>query len=92
VEYTAVANGETLILRRSAQDLHKSSKPLIYPQIEKIQGFLVECTPDGTKWVKSWDTAINGTLPRAVRVTLQVQDGGRIVGYSALATLRMAPQ
>jgi general secretion pathway protein J len=92
VEYSVVADGETLILRRSAQDLHKSSKPPTYPQIEKIQGFLVECTPDGTKWVKSWDTAINGTLPRAVRVTLQVQDGSRIIGYSALATLRMAAQ
>lgn len=92
VEYTPVPAGERLLLRRSAQDMHSSSKPLTYPQIEKLEGFLVECSPDGTKWVTSWDTAINGNLPKAVRVTLQVQDNGTTVGYSTLATLRMAPQ
>jgi general secretion pathway protein J len=90
VEYAALPKEEDLLLSRSAQDLHKSSKPLAYPQIEKIQGFLVECSPDGTKWVKSWDTAINGNLPKAVRVTLQVRDGSRITGYSTLAILQMA--
>lgn len=90
VEYAALPNGESLILKRSAQDLHKSAKPAPYPQIEMIEGFLVECSPDGTKWVKSWDSAINGTLPKAVRVTLQVTDRRSTVGYSALATIRTA--
>ncbi|MBT0664034.1 prepilin-type N-terminal cleavage/methylation domain-containing protein [Geobacter pelophilus] len=92
VEYTTVAREEMLDLNRSAQDLHKSAKPMPYPQIEKIEGFLVECSSDGSKWVKSWDTAINGNLPKAVRVTLQVKEGNNTVGYSTLATLRMAPQ
>ena len=69
---------------------HCSSKPPAYSQIGKLEGFLVECSPDGTTWVKSWDTAINATLPRAVRVTLRVQDRSRVVDYTALATLRMA--
>lgn len=91
VEYAAMPVGETLMLSRAVQDLHKGSKPLTYPQMEQIEGFLVECSPDGTKWVKSWDSAINTTLPKAVRITLQVREGGGIVGYSTLATLRMAP-
>jgi general secretion pathway protein J len=92
VEYTTIAKGEELDLNRSAQDLHKSAKPMPYPQIEKIEGFLVECSSDGSKWVKSWDTAINRNLPKAVRVTLQVKEGTSIVGYSTMATLRMAAQ
>ncbi|GAM08761.1 pseudopilin GspJ [Geobacter sp. OR-1] len=90
VEYTTVAKGEELSLNRSALDLYKSSKPVPYPQIEKIEGFLVECSTDGSKWVKSWDTAINGKLPTAVRVTLRVREGSRTVDYSTIASLRMA--
>ncbi len=90
VEYGTVAKGETLTLTRSASDLFRTGKPLIYPQIELIEGFLVECSPDGTKWVKSWDSAINGTLPKAVRVTLQVREGAKVVPYSTLAVIRVA--
>jgi general secretion pathway protein J len=92
VEYTALSGDKTMTLSRSAQDLYKGSKPFKYTQIEKIEGFLVECSPDGTKWVKSWDSAINVNLPKAVRITLQVREGSQTVGYSTLATLRMAPQ
>ena len=89
VEYGVEAFEESLVLNRLAQDLHKSAKPFRYPQIEKIDGFLVECSPDGTKWVKSWDNAINSTMPKAVRVTLSVKEGARIVDYSTIATLRV---
>ena len=90
VEYAVVAKGEKMILARSARDLYLTGKPLQYPQMEDIEGFLVECSPDGTKWVKSWDTALNGGLPKAVRVTLQLREGEAKVAYSTLATLRMA--
>jgi general secretion pathway protein J len=90
VEYAVEAAAEQLVLNRSAQDLHNSAKPLRYPQVEKIDGFLVECSPDGTKWVRSWDNAINSTMPKAVRVTLRVKEGDRTVDYSTIAIPRMS--
>ena len=90
VEYGVIVKDERLTLARSAQDLFLTDKPLRYPQMDEIEGFLVECSPDGTKWVRSWDTAINGGLPRAVRVTLQLREGGRTVSYSTLAIIRMS--
>lgn len=90
VEYAVEATAEQLVLNRSAQDLHNSAKPLRYPQVEKIDGFLVECSPDGTKWVRSWDNAINSTMPKAVRVTLRVREGERTVDYSTIAIPRMS--
>lgn len=92
VEYNAIPNGDSLSLKRSAQDFHKNEKPSGYMQMEKIEGFLVECSPDGVKWVKSWDSSINRNLPTAIRVTLQVREGGQTVSYSTLATIRMALQ
>ncbi len=89
VEYGVVSRGETLTLTRSASDIFRTGKPLIYPQMEVIEGFLVECSSDGAKWVKSWDTAINGALPKAIRVTLQVREGGQVVPYSTLAVMRI---
>lgn len=90
VEYGVIVKDERMILARSAQDLFHTDKPLRYPQMDEIEGFLVECSPDGTNWVKSWDTAINAGLPRAVRVTLQLREGGQTVSYTALATIRMS--
>lgn len=60
-----------------------------FPQMERISSFLVECY-DGSKWVKSWDSAINGALPKAVKVTVQVEEEGRPVEFSMLATPRIS--
>jgi general secretion pathway protein J len=61
--------GDQLILARDTRDIFIDTKPVFYPLTGQIEGFLVECY-DGSKWVKSWDTSLNGTLPKAVRVTL----------------------
>lgn|GEM_PF-456213 len=80
------------ILTRREQDLFMDSddmKP--YPQMERISAFLVECY-DGSKWVKSWDTALNNRLPSMIRVTLMVEEQGKQLEYSALAPLRVNAQ
>jgi general secretion pathway protein J len=56
--------------------------------MENIEGFLVECQ-NGDKWVKSWDTAINAGLPKAIRITITVRDGDNAAAYTALATPRV---
>lgn len=61
----------------------------VYPQMERISAFLVECY-DGSKWVRSWDTSINGTLPKALKVTVQVEEEGRPVEFSVFATPRIS--
>jgi general secretion pathway protein J len=52
--------------------------------MERISSFLVECY-DGSKWVRSWDTALNGALPKMLRITVQVVEDGQQVEFSALA-------
>lgn len=90
VTYSVVEKGEQLTLARSSQGVQLDEEPLDYPQMENIEGFLVECSADGSKWVRSWDTGINGTMPKAVRVTLQLRENGRTVGYTTMATIRIA--
>lgn len=79
--------GEALTLAREARDLYLdlSVKSTPYPVVEEIDGFLVECW-DGNKWVKSWDTALNGRMPDKVRITLTLK-GGEV--FSTIATPRM---
>ncbi|GFE59468.1 type II secretion system protein GspJ [Geobacter sp. AOG2] len=78
-----------LILTRREQDvLLESTDVSAYPQMERISSFLVECSSDGSKWVKSWDTALNGRLPKWVRVTVQVEENGSLVAFSVYATPR----
>lgn len=79
-------------LTRQERDL-VSEEPAVpaYPQMERISAFLVECS-DGSKWVKSWDTAINGALPRSVRITVQVEEEGRPVQFTMLSTPRVTGQ
>jgi general secretion pathway protein J len=60
-----------------------------YPQMERISAFLVECY-DGSKWVKSWDSAINGALPKSLKVTVQVEEEGKPVEFWVLATPRIS--
>ncbi|HEY5974835.1 MAG TPA: type II secretion system protein GspJ [Geobacteraceae bacterium] len=77
-----------LWLARQARDLYLTGEPIRYPQMDELAGFLVECF-DGSKWVKSWDTAINQGLPKLVRVTITVREGERTVDYTTIATLRV---
>ena len=57
--------------------------------MESIEGFLVECQ-NGDTWVRSWDTAINGALPKSVRVTVQVEEEGKPVEFSVLSAPRVS--
>ena len=73
-----------LVLASQEKDLHLIGDAPRYPQMEQLEGFLVECF-NGEKWVKSWDTAINLNLPKAVRVTVTVMEDGNPVQYSVVA-------
>jgi general secretion pathway protein J len=77
-----------IILSRQTKDLYLDSKTLPYPLTEQIEGFLVECY-DGNQWVKSWDTALNAGLPKAVRITLFLQGSDKPVGFSAIVVPRL---
>lgn len=86
VAYRMAEKNTMRILTRQEQDLFSEESTIpAYPQMEHISAFLVECY-DGSKWVKSWDTAINGILPRSVRVTVQVEEEGKPVQFQVLAT------
>ena len=85
VQYRMVDKDKQQILTRLEQDVFfESADAKGYPQMERISSFLVECY-DGSKWVKSWDTALNGALPKMLRITVQVDEDGRLLEYSALA-------
>jgi len=90
VAYRIAEKNKKRILTRQERDLFSEEKSLLaYPQMEQISAFLVECY-DGSKWVKSWDSAINGTLPKGVRVTVQIKDEGKTVEFSTLSTPRVS--
>jgi general secretion pathway protein J len=90
VTYKMADKDKKRSLTRQERDLfsEESSIPA-YPQMEQISSFLVECY-DGSKWVKSWDTAINGALPKGVRVTVQVEEEGKPVEFTVLSTPRVS--
>ncbi|MDD2900630.1 MAG: type II secretion system protein GspJ [Desulfuromonadaceae bacterium] len=76
-------------LTRQERDLFSEEVKIpAYPQMEQVRSFLVECY-DGSKWVKSWDTAINGVLPKGVRVTVQVEEEGKLVPFSMISAPRV---
>ena len=90
VRYLLVEKDNRLILTRREQDIFfESADANGYPQMERITDFLVECY-DGSKWVRSWDTALNGALPKMLRVTVHVVEDGRPVEFSVLANSRMS--
>lgn len=86
IRYRVVEKDKKLRLMRLEMDRYVTADPLPYPQLEDMEGFLVECSPDGTKWVKTWDTAINHGLPQYVRVTIRVKEGEKTLALSAIAT------
>ena len=88
VIYSVKEKEGVLSLTRESRDLYLDPgvKTLPYPVLDTVEGFLVECN-DGNKWVKSWDTALNGHPPRCVRVTLTLK-GGEV--YTVIVSPRMA--
>lgn len=89
VAYRIAEKDKKRILTRQERDLFSEDTTVFaYPQMEQITAFLVECY-DGSKWVKSWDSAINGTLPKGVRVTVQIEDEGKTAEFSMLSAPRV---
>jgi general secretion pathway protein J len=92
VRYRLEEKDKRFILTRREQDIFfESPDAKGYPQMERISDFLVECY-DGSssKWVRSWDTALNHTLPKMLRVTVHVEEDGKPVEFYIQANLRMA--
>jgi general secretion pathway protein J len=90
LKYEVLEREKKMILSRQAKDLYHTAEPARYPQLESLEGFLVECN-SGDKWVKSWDTALNMGLPKAVRITVTVKEGEKTAEYSVLAAPRITP-
>ena len=89
VRYRLVEKDKRYILTRREQDVFfESPEAAGYPQMEHISAFLVECF-DGSKWVRSWDTALNGALPQKLRVTVQVEEAGRPAEFSVIEHSRV---
>lgn len=90
VTYRMAEKDKKRILTRQERDLVSEESVIpAYPQMEQISLFLVECY-DGSKWVKSWDTAINGGLPKSVRVTVEVEEEGKPLQFSVLSVPRIS--
>jgi general secretion pathway protein J len=91
VRYSMAQKDQKRALIRQERDLVFDGPEAIpaYPQMERISAFLVECY-DGSKWVKSWDSAINGALPKSLKVTVQVEEEGKPVEFWVLATPRIS--
>lgn len=88
VSYGIKEKEQRLSLNREATDLFSSMKPIPYPQMEAIEGFLVECYDSG-KWVRSWNTELAPKLPERVRITLTVRDGDKSTDYAVMARPRL---
>jgi general secretion pathway protein J len=89
VTYRMDEKNKKQTLTRQERDLFSEEETFpAYPQMELISTFLVECY-DGSKWVKSWDTAINNKLPAGVRVTVQVEEEGKPVSFTMLSASRV---
>lgn len=89
LEYGVSVSDDRLSLERTTKGVHHLDRPFRYSVLAPIEGFLVECSTDGTRWVRSWDTAINMATPRAVRVTITVREGGAARSYATVASLRV---
>lgn len=74
VTWRTIEREERLILVRESIPAHRLGDPVAYPQMEDITGFLVECF-DGAKWIRTWDSTVNGRLPDRVRITITRKEG-----------------
>jgi general secretion pathway protein J len=59
--------------------------------IEGIEGFTVE-TLFNNKWIKTWDTKETGTLPEAVRFSIEFDDKGKKVKLTEYARPKIGKQ
>lgn len=82
-------NKKRILIRQERDLLSEEMNTPSYPQMDRISAFLVECY-DGSKWVKSWDTAINGALPKGVRITVQVEEEGKPLQFSVLSNPKVS--
>lgn len=90
VAYRTAEKGKKRYLTRQERDLFSEEINVpVYPQMDQITSFLVECY-DGSKWVKSWDTAINGTLPKNIRLTVQIEEDGKPYEFTMLSTPKVS--
>ncbi len=80
-----------LVLTRSGRDIFMTGKPLAYPQMDELEGFLVECEGVGNTWVKTWDTSVTPRVPKNVRVTFTVREGDKKRAYSTVVKLGVTP-
>jgi len=87
VKFRVASKDNRLSLMREAKEPHLLADPVPYPQLEELEGFLVECY-DGRNWVKSWDTTLNQSLPKAVRVTIRLMMDGKPVEFQAISSPR----
>lgn len=78
----------TFIISRKSLDLYLTGEPVAYPLTGVIEGFLVECY-DGADWVKSWNTELNGGLPKAVRITMKIKGTDTPVSFTAITVPRV---
>jgi general secretion pathway protein J len=89
VTYRMAEKDKKRYLTRQERDLISEEVVVpAYPQMEQISAFMVECY-DGAKWVKSWDTAINGMLPKNVRVTVQIEEEKKPQLFTVLSVPRV---
>ena len=90
ITYRMAEKDKKRILIRQEHDLFSEESTVpAYPQMERISSFLVECY-DGSKWVKSWDSTINMSLPKGIRITVQVEEDGKAVEFSVLSVPRVS--
>ena len=88
VAYRSVVEDGKLTLMRQSKDIFITSDPVPYPQVEELEGFLVECL-NGDKWIKTWSAELNNGLPKTVRITLRVKEGDKTVDYVTIASPRI---
>ena len=88
VRYKPEERQGKMLLTREEQDVYLEATSSPYPQIEHLEGFLVECY-NGNSWVKSWDTALNNGLPEAVRVTLTIKESEKSSSFSTVTVPRV---
>lgn len=90
VTYRLADKNKKRSLTRQERDLVSDETTIpAYPQMEQISSFMVECF-DGSKWVKSWDTAINLRMPGSVRITVQFEEEGKPVQFTVVSSPRVS--
>lgn len=89
VRYRIDTSQERLTLTKASRDqLLEGDDPKAYPLLDTLEGFLVECS-DGNRWLRTWDTELTKSLPKLIRVTIRLHEGGQTVAYQATVKPRI---